>query len=681
MPSIEQMRELLDNCQSESAIENDIYGYRITASNGAHVFLPVARKTGRAEYWLSSIFADQPDLGGFLFNYDGNFDIGGYYRYEGYMVRPVTKASSIPSGVAVNIDKFPDENFRNWVLAQDYGQDGVLTDEEIAAITSIEIPRMNIADLKGIEHFTALTVLNCVINNLSKLNVSKNLALTELYSSNNQLSSIDVSGNTELKALFCDNNQLTSIDVTNNTALVSLVCFNNQINEIEMGKLVRGLPSTNSGDFFVKNTNNVNDQNVITTSQVAEAKSKGWTVFATDGSDWIEYEGSMPEGIAIDETNFPDEKFRNWVLAQDYGKDGVLTDTEIAAVKSMYIFLNTGFISDLKGVEYFTALTSLSCGGNRLTSLDVSKNTALEELICYQNNLTELDLSNNPSLKTLNIQHNQIKGTAMDALIESLPETSNGYLLVMGFFDEYEQNVITKAQVAAAKEKGWKVYSVDSNGSVEYPGSDPEMATVDEGESIDISTDIDEGTNLDGNVVGDVYYSISSGDGSYNATEGCIVVTKPTDDNAIDGQDIFGEDFNDHFTGIVFKVAAGTGTVNVEAEATGNMVLKVKIGDGAPTEMVLDGKVKASFPYNVSEDTYVYIYAGTKAAGAKGMRKAGGSGELKIYGIEVVSGEDGIEYNNREPITNNRYYNLNGQRVNEPTKGVFIKNGKKVLVK
>lgn len=44
---------------------------------------------------------------------------------------------------------------------------------------------------------------------------------------------------------------------------------------------------------------------------------------------------------------------------------------------------------------------------------------------------------------------------------------------------------------------------------------------------------------------------------------------------------------------------------------------------------------------------------------------------------------DGIRNNNRETITDNRYFNLNGQRIEgQPTKkDVYIKNGKKVLMK
>ena len=45
------------------------------------------------------------------------------------------------------------------------------------------------------------------------------------------------------------------------------------------------------------------------------------------------------------------------------------------------------------------------------------------------------------------------------------------------------------------------------------------------------------------------------------------------------------------------------------------------------------------------------------------------------------NGSTGIENVNRETITNNRYYNLNGQCVANPTKGLYIVNGKKVVIK
>ena len=97
-------------------------------------------------------------------------------------------------------------------------------------------------------------------------------------------------------------------------------------------------------------------------------------------------------GVAIDNTNFPDANFRTIVEDFDTNNDSNLSDTEIAAVKKINCFRKR--ITNLKGIEYFTSLDNLWCAENKLTALDVSKNTALTELSCDNNQLTSLDVSN-----------------------------------------------------------------------------------------------------------------------------------------------------------------------------------------------------------------------------------------------------------------------------------------------
>ena len=729
--------------ESLPANNGKLYVKNLNSSNEQNVITTTQVAAAKAKGW--TVYAFDSSVG----------DYGDYVEYDGDA-----------AGIPINSTTFPDENFRNWVLAQDYGLDGVLTEEEIAGVIDIGVFANNISSLKGIEYFTALKTFSCADNQLTYIDVSKNTALTQLYCDNNQLTSLDVSKNTALTVLNCSGNQLTSLDVSKNAALVSLSCYRNQINETEMGNLVESLPVHN-GQLYVKRLNDSAEQNVITTAQVAAAKAKGWTVRARDNGSWPEYDGDTSTGIPINSTTFPDENFRNWVLAQDYGQDGVLTEEEIAGVTLIGVF---GYnIADLKGIEYFTALTGLFCGGNQLTSLnvsqnaalahldcnynqltsldvskntaltvlecsgnqltsldvskntaltglycynnqltsfDVSKNTALTRLYCFNNQLTSLDVSKNTALTQLRCDSNQltsldvskntaltdfwccgnqINETEMGNLVESLP-ANNGRFYVKRLNDVDEQNVITTAQVAEAKAKGWKVYAWDSNAGdyglwVEYDGDEPTMEPID---TADFGSDIDEGTDLDGNVVGDILYNISSGDGSYNVAEGCIVVTTPTDDSVIDGQDIFGEDFQNNFTGIVFKVPAGKGTVKIEAQTTGTMALKVKIGNSDPVEMELEGRLKVSFPYNVSEPTYVYIYGGSASAAPGMAGNAPATGELKLYGIEVVQGETGIE--SLSPTLSQgegAWYTLDGRMLQgEPSeKGLYIHRGRKVVIK
>ena len=104
--------------------------------------------------------------------------------------------------------------------------------------------------------------------------------------------------------------------------------------------------------------------------------------------------------VEINETNFPDAKFRSFVKEKlDKNKDNILDAGEIAAVKM--IEANNMGIKSLEGVGFFTALETLKCWDNELTGLDLSKNTALKDLQCSNSKLQSLDLSQNPNLTKL----------------------------------------------------------------------------------------------------------------------------------------------------------------------------------------------------------------------------------------------------------------------------------------
>ncbi len=130
------------------------------------------------------------------------------------------------------------------------------------------------------------------------------------------------------------------------------------------------------------------------------------------------------DGVPINETNFPDANFRQYVSEHcDSNKDGTLSAAEIAQVEEFKIPGTwDNAIADLKGIEYFTSLTSLECPNNQLTSLDVSKNTSLTFLNCSDNQLTSLDVTSNTSLTCLDCSINPVttldlsKNTALTSL-------------------------------------------------------------------------------------------------------------------------------------------------------------------------------------------------------------------------------------------------------------------------
>ncbi len=132
--------------------------------------------------------------------------------------------------VAITETNFPDDNFRSWLQAK-YGDSAV-----ISQVTEINVADQSISNLKGIEHFSALTRLDCDFNRLTSLDVSKNTGLEYLDCNCNELKSLDMGKNTGLKTLHCDNNQLTSLDVSKNAELKYLYCYSNQLTSLDVSK-------------------------------------------------------------------------------------------------------------------------------------------------------------------------------------------------------------------------------------------------------------------------------------------------------------------------------------------------------------------------------------------------------------------------------------------------------------
>ena len=143
-------------------------------------------------------------------------------------------AEEVP--VPINATNFPDETFRDYVEQFDTSGDGSLSDTEIATVTRINVSSQGITNLTGIEHFTALTYLNCSYNNLTALVVSGCTELETLDCSNNQLTQLDVSECTVLETLYCSTNNLTSLDVSQNTALEKLYCPTNNLTSLDVSQ-------------------------------------------------------------------------------------------------------------------------------------------------------------------------------------------------------------------------------------------------------------------------------------------------------------------------------------------------------------------------------------------------------------------------------------------------------------
>ena len=119
--------------------------------------------------------------------------------------------------------------------------------------------------------------------------------------------------------------------------------------------------------------------------------------------------------VVINDVNFPDKLFRDHVSTNyDLDKNDTLSTTEIEKVDTIDVSLRyTGnkdnMMTDLTGIEYFTALKKLGCSYHALTSIDISKNTELTELRCDRNSLTSLNVTENKALRVLHCDLNEIE--------------------------------------------------------------------------------------------------------------------------------------------------------------------------------------------------------------------------------------------------------------------------------
>ena len=240
----------------------------------------------------------------------------------------------------------PDNNFESYLESNLMGDgiadnDSVLT-ANINTVTTLNVFNLQIADLTGIEDFTALTNLNCGWGNqLTSLDVSANTALTNLSCSGNQLTSLDVSANTALTNLDCAYNQLTSLDVSGATALTNLDCVNNQLTSLEVS-------GASALTLLYCGWNQLSVLNVSANTALTSLFCRGNQLTVLNVS-------------------------ANTALTNLECGDNQLTSLEVSGA---------------------SALTSLFCRGNQLTVLNVSANTALTNLDCTYNQLTSLDVRN-----------------------------------------------------------------------------------------------------------------------------------------------------------------------------------------------------------------------------------------------------------------------------------------------
>lgn len=333
-----------------------------------------------------------------------------YAKKSGYNDSPVmTWIFTIEENqtkILIDATNFPDEIFRNYLLEQDYGKDGVLTKSEISGVTELKVREMNIGSLIGIEFFTALKELDCYKNKITSLDLTANTALTSVICCENQLTDINLSKNVALTKLNCGyNSQLTLIDVSKNVNLEELIVWATNLAELDV----------------------------------------------TNNTKLIELSGSSSTITSLDLTKNTLIKKLSW--------RGALESLDLSRNKALTsLSCSENQITSLD-LSNCTQLETLWCERNQLTSLILPNSSKLASFWMDHNrirgNAMDLLINSLPTNKT-NEPHTF-----------RLHLSDNGYKFL---FDGYSENVCTKKQVAAIKAKGWTPLWYNNGGWVEYNG-------------------------------------------------------------------------------------------------------------------------------------------------------------------------------------------------------------------
>ena len=259
----------------------------------------------------------------------------------------VNRTFIFETSLPINEDNFPDPNFRDYIKTHKASGKNVLTVEQQRNVTTIEINKKGISDLKGIEAFPNLTELDCGNNSIQKLDLRQNPELEKLICNTNQLTQLDLSKNPKIYHLICSWNQLEQLDVSHLKDLVTLDCSHNDLEQLDV-KNSKSLVALNCS------SNRLTELDVDVTHKPSLAR--------------VECQNNQLTTLIL-------------------GQNKLLKKLNCAHNQLTQLNLDN-----------MSALEELNCFDNQLTVLDVSSSQNLTKLWLGDNHLTSLNLDNNPNL-------------------------------------------------------------------------------------------------------------------------------------------------------------------------------------------------------------------------------------------------------------------------------------------
>ena len=337
-------------------------------------------------------------------------------------------ASAAGSATMIDEKNFPDPVFREYV--RKVAGSSVLTDTIVRQIEALDVSKDNIkkvlgdrdpiTSLKGIRYLKYVRDLNCRYQKLTTLDLELNMRverldcygnqLTDLWlrptgtslkyldCGVNQLNALDLSKSSELTELYCRNSKLTALDLSANKKLQKIVAASNKLTTLD----VRNLPELTYLDLqanFDLKSIDVSKNPKLEFLNVAQTGLTSLNV--KNNRKLVDLKVYCNQLTSLDVSS-------NYMLKELYCFENQLTALDLSSnVALECLSVSENPIAELN-LHPLSNLKTLYCQKMQLKKLDVDRCPKLQLLHCYDNQIETLDLRSNKKLQALKCQNNRL---------------------------------------------------------------------------------------------------------------------------------------------------------------------------------------------------------------------------------------------------------------------------------
>ena len=337
-------------------------------------------------------------------------------------------ASAAGSATMIDEKNFPDPVFREYV--RKVAGSSVLTDTIVRQIEALDVSKDNIkkvlgdrdpiTSLKGIRYLKYVRDLNCRYQKLTTLDLELNMRverldcygnqLTDLWlrptgtslkyldCGVNQLNALDLSKSSELTELYCRNSKLTALDLSANKKLQKIVAASNKLTTLD----VRNLPELTYLDLQANFDLKAIDVSKNPKLEFLNLAQTGLTSLnVKKNRKLVDLKVYCNQLTALDVRS-------NYMLKELYCFENQLTALDLSSnVALECLSVSENPIAELN-LHPLSNLKTLYCQKMQLKKLDVGRCTELQLLHCYDNQIETLDLRSNKKLQALKCQNNRL---------------------------------------------------------------------------------------------------------------------------------------------------------------------------------------------------------------------------------------------------------------------------------